>query len=208
MKVFKIAISLFLTFGLASCAPDRNNSVYTADSTLGLMVKGKVINVRLVTIKNKDRLDNNGTGMLAGGVMGGAIGNSAGSGVATVAGAIAGAAIGAAAESSLGTSKGYEYIVQIDPAQIKHDYYEGSSAMRAAISAASTSGLIAVVQGTDNPLHTGQNVYVIFSNDRTRVISAPDSSPHSHDITPEPSPVKAKKSLPARANHRENMIGG
>ena len=44
--------------------------------------------------------------------------------------------------------------------------------MRNAISAATTSGVVTIVQGTDTMLKTGQKVYVIFSDDRTRVIPA------------------------------------
>ena len=42
--------------------------------------------------------------------------------------------------------------------------------MRNAISSATTSGLITIIQGTDNVLKEGQKVYVIFSDKRTRII--------------------------------------
>ncbi|KJW02214.1 surface antigen family domain protein [Rickettsia endosymbiont of Ixodes pacificus] len=44
--------------------------------------------------------------------------------------------------------------------------------MRNVISAAFTSGLITVVQGTDVNIRNGQKVYVIFSEKRTRIIQA------------------------------------
>ena len=44
--------------------------------------------------------------------------------------------------------------------------------MRDAISSATTSGMVTVIQGKDVKLQKGQKVYVIFSDKRARVISA------------------------------------
>ena len=42
--------------------------------------------------------------------------------------------------------------------------------MRNAISAATTSGLITIIQGADTVLKEGEQVYIIFSDKRTRII--------------------------------------
>ena len=92
--------------------------------------------------------------------------------VAVVGGALAGAALGGVMQDKLSQKAGYEYIIKVDTSKLKSKYYEGNTAMRNAISAATTSGVVTIVQGTDTMLKTGQKVYVIFSDDRTRVIPA------------------------------------
>jgi outer membrane lipoprotein SlyB len=172
----KSTISLFLTLSLAGCARDLSSNVYTSDSTLSLTLEGKIVDVREVKVKEADKLAGNATGALAGGALGAVAGSGVGRGSgntsAIVGGAILGAVAGAVIEDKLGTSKGYEYIIKVDTSKLKHEYYEGSASMRQAISAATTNGLITVVQGTDVVLQRGQNVYVTFSNSRTRVIPA------------------------------------
>ena len=81
-----------------------------------------------------------------------------------------GAAVGTILQDKLGQSKGYEYLIKVDTSKIKSDYYEGSTVMRNVISAAVTSCLITVVQGTDVNIRNGQKVYVIFSEKCTRII--------------------------------------
>ncbi len=170
-----VSIFSILTL-LAACARDLSSSTYTSDSNLSLTLKGRVISARPVTIKNHDKLGDNKTGALAGGAMGAAVGTGVGGGsgktMAVVGGAIAGAMLGAAAEGKLSTSQGIEYIVELDTSKLKNTYYEGNAAMRNAISTATTSGVITVVQSMDNAIQVGQSVYVIFSDNRTRVILA------------------------------------
>ncbi|WP_341789405.1 hypothetical protein [Rickettsia endosymbiont of Polydrusus tereticollis] len=165
-----------MTSLLTGCARDLSSNVYTSDSTLNLTLEGEVISIRPVIIKESDRLSDNSGGMLAGGVMGGVLGSGVGQGTgnaaAIVGGAIAGAALGSGLQGKLGEKKGYEYLVKVDTSKIKSDYYEGNSAMRNVISTAVTSGLITVVQATDSNIKTGQKVYIIFSEKRTRVIPA------------------------------------
>ena len=164
--------SLILT---ASCARDLSSNMYTTDSTMNLTLEGKVISVRNVTLKESDRLGNNSGGMVAGGLAGGVAGGSAGNGSSggVILGALVGAAAGAVVQDSLSTTQGFEYIVKVDPAKIKYQYYEGSPAMRAAISSATTSGLITIVQqDKESAVKVDQNVYVIFSDNRTRIIPA------------------------------------
>jgi outer membrane lipoprotein SlyB len=159
---------------LSGCARDLSSSVYTSDSTLSLTMEGTVLSARDITIKGNDKLSENTTGMLAGGLLGGVAGANVGSGngqTAAIAGAaIAGAVLGTIAENKLSQKQGKEYIIKVDTSKLKHDYYEGSDSMRDAISAATTNGLITIVQGAENPLSEGQGVYVIFSDKRTRVI--------------------------------------
>lgn len=176
MRKFIINLSIITIMSLltSSCARDLSSHVYTSDSTLNLTLQGQVVAVRSIIIKEHDKLSDNTGGTLAGGASGALLGANTGNGnsATIIGGAAAGAIIGAIAQDKLGQNKGYEYIIKINPTDIKSDYYEGSGAMRAAISAATTGGLITVVQGAKNQINVGQNVYVIFSDKRTRVIPA------------------------------------
>lgn len=175
-KISLLILIVLLTSIVSGCARDLSSNVYSSGSTLSLTLDGKVVAVRQVTVKENDKLGNNSGGMLAGGVAGGVLGSTVGSGngqtVAVVGGALAGAALGAVVEDKLGTAKGYEYVVKVDTSKLKSNYYEGNTAMRNAISSATTSGVVTIVQGTDTVLSVGQKVYVIFSDDRTRVVAA------------------------------------
>ena len=100
---------------------------------------------------------------------------SNGNGLATIGGAAAGAIFGAVAQNALGTTAGMEYIVKVDTSKLSNDYYEGSALMRNALAAVKTSGIVTVVQAkeakTDPELAIGQNVLVIISEKRARVIA-------------------------------------
>ena len=177
MRALKYICTILLSgFFVMSCARDLSSNVYTSDSTMNLTLEGKVLSVRQVVIKEGDKLSDNKTGALAGaalgGVAGSGVGHGSGTSAAIVGGAIAGGVLGAAAEGQLGKSSGYEYVIKVDTSKLKSKYFEGTKAMRAAISSATTSGLITVVQGNDVRLSEGTPVYVIFSDKRTRVISA------------------------------------
>lgn len=161
---------------LSACARDLSSSTYSSSSTLSLTLEGVVLDTRQVTIKDSEKMSDNSAGMLAGGVLGGVAGSGIGQGtgndLAIVGGAIGGAIAGAALEGALSKQKGIEYIIKVDTSKLKSTYYEGNAQMRSAISAATTSGVITVVQAADNPIAAGQKVYVIFSDNRTRVIPA------------------------------------
>ncbi|MES2215516.1 MAG: hypothetical protein V4485_05865 [Pseudomonadota bacterium] len=163
-------------FLLSGCARDLASNVYTSDSTLNFTLEGKIISARRIKIKESDRLSDNTAGALGGGALGAAVGAGASSGSdrgATMVGVgLVGAVVGAVVQNKLGESNGYEYIIQVDASRIKDGYYEGNAAIRNVISAARTSGLITVVQSLKDPMSKGQKVYVIFSDKRTRVISA------------------------------------
>lgn len=170
------SVLIIAMISLIGCARDLSTNVYTSDATQSLTLEGKIVSARPVTVKGSDALGENAGGMIAGGVLGGVVGSTMGQGtgntLATVGGAAAGAALGSLAQDKLSQSKGYEYIVKVDQSKLKSAYYEGNAAMRNAISTATTSGLITVVQGTDQIFAPGQKVYVIFSDNRTRVIAA------------------------------------
>ncbi len=171
----KIIVILTMLSVVSSCARNLSSNTYTSDSTLSLTLEGKVVSVRPIIITNSDELTRNSAGIISGGVAGGVAGASVGNGngqaLAMVGGVIVGAAIGALVESELGKQDGYEYIVKLDTKNLKSNYYEGTGAMRSAISSATTNGLVTIVQGNDTLLQKGQRVYAIFSDKRTRLIA-------------------------------------
>jgi outer membrane lipoprotein SlyB len=173
LKILSIASIITI---LTGCARDLSSNTYTSSSTLSLTLEGKVISARAIKIKDNDKMADNKMGMLAGGAMGAVSGSGIGKGtgndMAIVGTAIAGGIAGAALEGALTTQNGFEYIIKVDTSKLKSEYFEGNAAMRNAISSATTSGVITVVQGSDNPIAVGQTVYVIYSDNRTRVISA------------------------------------
>lgn len=160
---------------LSGCARDLSSNVYTSDSTLSLTLEGVIKSVRPIVIKNSDELTRNTAGIISGGALGGVaasnVGKGSGQALAVVGGVVVGAALGALVESELGKQDGFEYIIKVDTSNLKDGYYEGTGAMRSAISAATTNGLVTVIQGNDVVLANGQPVYIIFSDKRTRVIA-------------------------------------
>jgi outer membrane lipoprotein SlyB len=172
-----LILASILTF-ISGCARDLSNDVYSSDATAGLTLQGVVISARPITIKNADKMADNGAGMLTGGALGGVMGSGVGKGrgntVSTIGGVVAGGLLGAAAEGRLSQAKGYEYIVKVDTQNLSKNYYEGSSrAMRNALASVKSSGLITVIQGDTekNHLKEGRSVYVIVSESRARVIA-------------------------------------
>lgn len=162
---------------LSSCARDLSSTTYTSDQTFHLTLEGKVVSANPVTLKNTDKLSDNTTGIatgaLAGGVTGGAI--SGGRGGETIAavgiGAIAGGVVGAVVEDQLSKANGIEYIIKVNTKNLNTSHYHGSSQMRNVMAGVKASGIITVVQSKDNPISVGQEVYIITSSKRTRVIA-------------------------------------
>lgn len=175
------AIALLLatvtaTVTLSGCARDLSSSMYTSSSTLSFTLEGTVVSARPIKLKEHDKLEDHKTGMaigaLAGGAAGaGAIGGGTGRIGGGIAGALVGGLVGAAVESGLSQAAGMEYIVKVDTSSIKDTYYEGNAALRNVIATARVNGLVTVVQGADNPLVAGQKAFVIFSDNRTRVVA-------------------------------------
>ena len=172
----KIFICLFIVIFMSGCARDLSNSMYVSDSTTNFTLEGQIISVRPVTIRDSDRLQDNTTGMatgaLVGGVAGSGIGGGSGRAGGLIGGAVIGGLVGAAMQDSLSTSKGLEYVIKVDISNIKDTYYEGNMALRNVIATARVNGMLTIAQSEKDPLQKGQKVYVIFSDNRTRVIPA------------------------------------
>lgn len=168
-----------------ACARDLGAGEYVSSSTSGIVMEGVVVSARPVKVKETDKTQMN-TGGLAGGVVGGVAGSQIGGGggrlAATVGGALAGMVLGSLAEDKLGESEGMEYIVKLDPQYIG-DYadYQKSESVRinAGSNKPSTSNiqtnlkseLISVMQGKDVIIAEGTPVYIIYSDDRPRLIA-------------------------------------
>ena len=172
----KTVAAIMMLSLLSGCARDLSSDMYVSSATLSLTMEGSIISARKVKIREEDKLSGNTGGMVVGGALGAvggnAIGKGAGRTAAVVGLGLAGAGVGALVQNELGKSEGYEFIIKVDTSKMKDLYYEGNAAMRSVISTALTSGLITVVQ-KDNPgVMIGNKVYVIFSDNRTRVIPA------------------------------------
>lgn len=176
MKNFKLLPLLLISiFSITGCARDLSSTTYTSDSTLNIVLEGIIVSSREIKIKDTDRLSDNTTGAMMGGLGGGAIAHSSGgkSG-AVVGGAVAGALVGALGQSALSSAKGTEFIVKVDKSKLSNDYYEGSARMRNAIAAAKATGMITIIQTSEKDkskaIQVGENVLVIVSENRSRVI--------------------------------------
>lgn len=174
---------------MASCSRDLGaNNVVSTDEA-GIVTQGTILSSRLVNVKESDNLGKNGAGIIGGGVIGGiagsGIGGGTGRGLATAGGAIAGAALGSVIQDQLSSSTGYEYIVKLADSKDKRyaDYREEKeftlnrdnikNKLKKTINTPDTeTNLISVVQGTDIIFAPGQQVYVIYSNDRIRLVPA------------------------------------
>ncbi|MDX1924230.1 MAG: hypothetical protein SFT91_03270 [Rickettsiaceae bacterium] len=176
---FYKVISFCAIIGLLSgCARDLSHSTYTSNSTINIVLPGKVLTKREVKIVEHDRLADNSTGAVAGALAGGA---AASGGKGAKAGPIVGAAIaggiaGSLIEGKLGTAKGVEYVVKVDTSKLKDEYFDGSALMRKSLAAAKASGIVTVVQSVSKkeaPISEGQNVLLIISEERVRIV--PDS---------------------------------
>ncbi|WP_236869641.1 hypothetical protein [Candidatus Bandiella numerosa] len=168
----KVFIALFVVIFMSGCARDLSNSMYVSDSTTNFTLEGQIVSVRPVTVKDSDRLQGNTTGLVTGALVGGVAGSGIGGGSGRVGGAVLGGLVGAAMQDSLSTSKGLEYVVKVDISHVKDNYYEGNVALRNVIATARVNGMLTVVQSEKDPLQKGQKVYVVFSDNRTRVIPA------------------------------------
>ena len=180
----KIVMGMMTLVLLASCSRDLSSDTYKDSSTVGLVLEGTIVSQRTVKLVGKDRLQDNGTGMLAGGVAGGVAGSTVGGGkgsaLAAVGGAIAGAVIGSFAESELSKSEGIEYIVKVkkdnlasntksDKVDVNFNSSVGTK-IKSSIDTDMKTEMIAIVQGKDVVLSVGQKVYVIYSDDRPRLV--------------------------------------
>lgn len=156
-KYFKTTSTLMLlsasTMILSSCAKEISSGVYSAHQVgeVSVTYSGVIRNVREVCIEGSDNLEENGLGIIGGGVVGGVVGSNIGKGngrlLPTAVGAIAGAVGGSLIEKKLKQQTGFEYIVHLDDGM-----------------------LMTIVQGRDYFFQVGQPVYVITSNSgRSRI---------------------------------------
>ena len=167
----KMFLPISIAALLGGCGRDLSTTSYVSSSTFNLTLEGTVLNVRDVTIKEGEGSGENVQGALVGAGIGGVAGGIAGrSGGAALGGALIGGTIGSIAHSS--ATAGYEYVIKLDTSKIQDEYYEGNSAMRNVISTARAGGIVTIAQGTDIRIPVGQKVYVIYSNNRSRVIPA------------------------------------
>lgn len=155
MKLGKVFSFIACVVMLSSCAREISSDIYSANHVgeASTTHPGTIIHVRQVTVQENERLQDNGLGIIGGGLAGGYAGSHIGKGegnmLATVGGALAGATAGAFAEKALKTQQGIEYVVQLDNGQS-----------------------MTVVQGPQPAFSVGQSVYVIIGQEgRSRVIS-------------------------------------
>ena len=159
MTLSRPATALLLAaalFGAAGCAREVSPDVVSASSVgeVNDAFFGTVQSMRPVTIQEGDRLQQNTTGAVIGGLAGAAVGSVFGGGwgrvIATGAGAVVGSVVGAAAERDLSRQQGIEYTVRLDNGR-----------------------MITIVQGPQPALSTGQRVIVQTSSQgRARVVAS------------------------------------
>jgi len=165
---------------LTGCARDLSSDTYTSSAVSGRVLVGTIVSERQVKIKAHDKLGDNAIGGLGGGVAGAAagstIGNGRGSTVAGVGGALAGAVVGALIEDALETSDGTEYLVRLDPQYIQPAGYalkqvhESGRHEESLVNEPQTD-LVAIAQKTDPALQLGARVYIVYNDDRPRVVA-------------------------------------
>lgn len=151
-------IVLLLTGATTGCARQISSNVYSAASIgeASTTYAGVIVSARPVIVQDKEYLEENGLGVVGGGLAGGVIGSQFGKGggntLATVAGAVVGATTGAFAEKALKEQNAIEYIVQLD----------NGSAMT-------------IVQGVEPSFTAGQAVWIIIGShhgqNRSRITS-------------------------------------
>ena len=146
-------ISLFgIIIALSGCTRDLSSKTYTSDATLSLRFKGEVQAVAPVIIKEHGKLSDND------GLIRTWLGNSA-EGL-----------VGSVIYSSLSRADGLQYLILVDPAQLKGNDYYDSHFMREAIDSIRTMYALIVIQSKNNPLNVGDSVYVIVSSKRARAV--------------------------------------
>jgi outer membrane lipoprotein SlyB len=153
IKIMKEIILLLLCATLfTSCAKQIDSDVYASRQVgeVSTTYPGIIRHVRQVCVEQGEQLEDNGLGIVGGGVAGGVVGSALGRGhfVPVAAGAIAGAVAGSLVEKKFKQQMAFEYIVQL---------YNGN--------------FITVVQGQDQFFNIGQPVYVMASpSGRSRII--------------------------------------
>ena len=135
-----------------ACTTDIGANQYDSASVGAVTkaLKGTIISVRSITVRDSDRTGGTALGAIAGGIGGSQIGkgNTAAL-LGTTGGALLGGAAGNLAQRGLSSQSGYEYVVQLD-----------------------NGGVVTVTQGNDVLLANGQRCMVLYGNgsSRARVI--------------------------------------
>lgn len=188
MKPFFLLPALLLT--LTGCAKEMGASTYQSGDSVGKVVRGTIVNVQAVTIRDNEGSKENALGGIGGAVAGGVAGSTVGKGdgqtLATVGGALAGAVIGSIIEEQLGKQQGFQYVVEIDAPsasatddinikeerQIRRGDASIADDVKKSIRLKETqSEMISVIQADEIPLAAGQPVLVIYHDDRPRVVA-------------------------------------
>ncbi len=151
----KLLFSLLSLVLLAACARETSSDVYDSE-TFGEATtthRGTILDMREVTVKNGEGIQNNTTGLIGGGIVGALLGSTIGRGdgrlVATALGGVAGATGGAALQQGLGKEHAMQYIVQLDNGEEK-----------------------TIVQAIKPYLHVGQKVFVMIPHHgRARIVA-------------------------------------
>jgi outer membrane lipoprotein SlyB len=170
---------------LTGCARDMASDTYSQSAVAGKVVQGVIISARPVKIKAHDKLQDNTAGGLVGGAGGAVAGASVGSGTGSIVSGIGGALVGAAAgayiEDALGTTEGMEYLVQLDEKHARRENknkkvvkeHAGSAInddINMSIDTDLQTSIISVVQKPDPALSEGSPVYVVYNDERPRLV--------------------------------------
>lgn len=137
---------------LGACAADIGANQYdsAAVGSVTQALKGTIISVRQITVRDSDRSTGTAVGALAGGLGGSQIGKGSTAAIlGATGGALLGGAAGNLAQKGLSSQSGYEYVVQLD-----------------------NGSIVTVSQGNDVLLAVGQRCMVLYgsSGSRARVI--------------------------------------
>lgn len=137
---------------LGACAADIGANQYdsAAVGSVTQALKGTIISVRQITVRDSDRSTGTAVGALAGGLGGSQIGKGSTAAIlGATGGALLGGAVGNMAQKGLSSQQGYEYVVQLD-----------------------NGGVVTVSQGNDVLMAVGQRCMVLYgsSGSRARVI--------------------------------------
>lgn len=154
ISIFKHVTVVGAILFSSSCARQISSNVYSGGAVgeVSSTYAGTIISARVVTIQDQEYLENNGLGLVGGGVGGAILGSQVGKGrgntAATIAGGILGATAGAFAEQNLKSQNAMEYVVQLENGEAK-----------------------TVVQGPEPQLGVGQRVWLMSSHQgRSRIV--------------------------------------
>jgi outer membrane lipoprotein SlyB len=188
-----IVLTMIACF-LSGCADRYSGDVYQGGSVgeVSKTVRGVIIDKRKIVISEASKGLNEGAaiGGVTGGLLGSTVGQGRGSLVAGVLGALAGGAAGQMTSDSLQSQDGFEYQIELMQTSTMnvpvhnthHNHGNGRNVTVVNVQSGPNSRtvhydhgeIITVTQGIKPDLAVGQNVLVIYSGKRSRVV--PDNS--------------------------------